>query len=262
MKLTQIIEESYANVNAETVRFLHTSKYTKKILDAYKAFLAISKAMDNKAGFLKNVQKYIGTTDTSIYSQEDITAFCFQLESFESYPVFYTTGNFLSQLINDHYKITHEEKEYILVTNHLREKMYYLCEENNGANIRVRGSAGPFFGTRMKEGTIILEGNSESHLGNLMEGGTIQVLGDGGTSCGDQLFGGNITIEGDVKNLIAQNMFGGVIEVKGHVGTDIGINMRGGLLKFHEDITGKISHSINTRDPPCASIQVNGKRII
>ncbi len=262
MNLTKTIQESYEQVDRKPITEIHTSEYTYKILDAYKSFLALHNGHDNPTNFINNLQSHIGTINRPIYTQQDITEFCFQLVQFESNNSFYSSGIFLSKLINDHYDRTHEKKEYVLVTDHLQKKMHYLCEENNGANIRVQGSVDAFFAARMKKGNIILEGNCESHLGILMEGGFVHVLGNCGTSCGNQMFGGDIKIEGNVGNLIGSHLFGGVIEVQGNVGTDIGVNMRGGLLKFHEDITGKISDSINTTEAPYATIQVNGKRVI
>ncbi len=266
MNLTSITQTEYSNVEEKKIVSTHkeTSKYQSKVLEVYKEFLAIHRADKDIQPLLKNLQKYIGTTNTSMYSQEDITTFCLQLINFEEDESFFISGLFLSQLVNDHYERTHEEKEYILVTNHLQEKMSYLCRKNNGANIRVKGSAASYFADEMKEGIIILEGDCEHELGMHMKGGLVHVLGNCTVGCGQQLSSGYILVFGNAGDCVGANMKGGIVEVKGHVGTDIGINMRGGLLKFHEDITGKISHTI-TRDPtyfPDIQIQVNEERIV
>jgi formylmethanofuran dehydrogenase subunit C len=98
-------------------------------------------------------------------------------------------------------------------------------------------------GTKMCQGTIIIEGDVGMHLGEEMEGGTITVSGNADSWIGSMMKNGTIEIKGDAGDYIGapyrgstQGMSGGTIVIHGNAGNELGCFMRKGLIK----VTGNV----------------------
>ncbi len=192
MKLTELLTKEYEDITSSEIETIShkSSDGLKKIMKEYDSWLIReSKDMDIWGVNAKNLtsmifldKKIIGKIRTlsekDQYSPEDITTFSTYMHEREDEKAFTQTGYFLSLLVNYHYKYTHNQETYVILTNHLKEKIQWLCYQNNGSNVKVIGSVGHGFCCEMKKGTIILTGSCEQVLAPFMKGGNLTVYGD------------------------------------------------------------------------------------
>jgi formylmethanofuran dehydrogenase subunit C len=113
-------------------------------------------------------------------------------------------------------------------------------------------------GAGMRNGTIIVEGNTGAYLGMGMSGGEITITGDAGVAAGCAMKAGRLTVHGNTGDFLGgaltgerQGMAGGIIVVKGDVGDRAGDLMRRGVILISGD-TGDY----------CASRMVAGTLIV
>ncbi|MCW4031505.1 MAG: formylmethanofuran dehydrogenase subunit C [Candidatus Bathyarchaeota archaeon] len=106
-------------------------------------------------------------------------------------------------------------------------------------DITINGDASEVrrVGQGMKNGEIVIDGNSGMHLGEKMAGGKITVNGNASGWTGSSMSNGLIEIHGDSSDYLASpyrgsttGMRGGKIVVDGNVGSDSGCYLRGGVI--------------------------------
>jgi formylmethanofuran dehydrogenase subunit C len=111
-------------------------------------------------------------------------------------------------------------------------------------NITINGNVDEVrrIGSGMKNGEIVINGNTGMHLGEKMAGGKITVQGDAAGWAGSDMKKGLIEIMGNAGAYLASpyrgsstGMRGGKIIVHGNVGTDVAVFMKGGTIKVHGD---------------------------
>jgi len=111
-------------------------------------------------------------------------------------------------------------------------------------NITINGDVSEVrrIGQGMKNGEIVINGNSGMHLGEKMAGGKITVNGNASGWTGCSMKKGLIEIHGDASDYLAspyrgstEGMRGGKIIVDGNVGSDSGCYLRGGVIKIKGD---------------------------
>ncbi len=118
--------------------------------------------------------------------------------------------------------------------------------EGNEENLTVRLigdlSKARGLGFKMKNGTLIVEGNAGLRLGEKMRGGLIKVNGDAGSWLGSEMSGGIIEVEGNAGDFVGagyrgekKGMKGGKIVIKGRCGAEAGAWMINGVIKIHGD---------------------------
>ena len=105
-----------------------------------------------------------------------------------------------------------------------------------------------FIGGQMKDGIIIVKGNTGDYLGNKMKGGKIIVYGSSSNYTGSSLKNGEILITKNTGDFLGSSiqgeklgMSGGVIVVKGSAGHRVGFKMRSGVIYIKgntKDFTG------------------------
>jgi formylmethanofuran dehydrogenase subunit C len=111
-------------------------------------------------------------------------------------------------------------------------------------NITINGNVDEVrrIGSGMKNGEIVINGNTGMHLGEKMAGGKITVQGDAAGWAGSDMKKGLIEIMGNAGAYLASpyrgsstGMRGGKIIVHGNVGSDAAVFMKGGTIKVHGD---------------------------
>ena len=188
------------------------------------------------------------------YSASDVQNFSATLAEFQGENEFQRkAGLFLSTLINNC-----EDKEFVIHTGHLVERVDYLGSRNtkkitvdghvgrrvgewmHGGKITVGGNTGEDAGCEMMGGTITVEGNAGEGIGLGMEGGAIRVEGSAGDYAGAWMKGGAIAVNGDIGRRIGWQMDHGWITVDGHAGDEVGGGMKGGMIIVEGDSGGRI----------------------
>ncbi len=94
-----------------------------------------------------------------------------------------------------------------------------------------------WIGTKMRSGTIRMEGNAGRHVGSMMFGGEIHVAGNVGDWVGGEMKGGLIHVRGRAGHQVGaayrgspKGMRKGTILIHGDAGNEIGHTMRRGLI--------------------------------
>jgi formylmethanofuran dehydrogenase subunit C len=120
----------------------------------------------------------------------------------------------------------------------------FKIEENKAEspNITINGDVSEVrrIGMGMKNGEIVINGNTGMHLGSKMAGGTITVHGDVSGWAGAEMRDGAIEIHGNAGDYLAssyrgstEGMHKGKIIVHGNVGSDVAVFMHGGTIKIY-----------------------------
>ncbi|RMF89441.1 MAG: formylmethanofuran dehydrogenase subunit C, partial [Methanobacteriota archaeon] len=97
-------------------------------------------------------------------------------------------------------------------------------------------------GQGMTAGEILIRGSAGMHLGSKMRGGTITVEGDVDAFACQEMRGGEVHIKGNAGSYLGaayrgnwRGMRGGTITVDGSVGSEMGTFMRGGKIVVKGD---------------------------
>jgi len=98
----------------------------------------------------------------------------------------------------------------------------YLGVLNDGATIRVTGSANRYLADNMTRGIVIVEGDAGYGAGQYCYGGTLVVHGNAGDFTAVMNKGATIIVEGDVGDEVATYMLDGDLIIAGNAGRNLG----------------------------------------
>jgi glutamate synthase domain-containing protein 3 len=98
----------------------------------------------------------------------------------------------------------------------------YLGALNDGAAIRVTGDAGRYLADNMTSGTVIVDGDAGYGAGQYCYGGTIVIRGSAGDFSGVMNRGATIIVEGNVGAEVATYMLAGDLIILGDAGANLG----------------------------------------
>ena len=146
------------------------------------------------------------------FDQEDIEAFCAELDRSNSMPYLIPgpAGLYVSALVNlspeAHIQLRLEEFQ-----RPLHFLGYSLAE---GKTLTIHGDTGDFAGAGLAGGCLLVEGSTGSWCGAGMLGGEIRVSKHSGRHTGEWIQGGQIRVAGQIHS-IGQNFFGGQIFEQG-----------------------------------------------
>ncbi len=201
MKLTETIEEEYANVKEieiETYKETYkNSSIHKDLLTAYekwsKEYVFKETSLIDYEVFV--VQSGIEAIKEIEYDKSDITNFLFMLEKFQDREKFFRTGYFISAMIDHHqrkrekkykeyekkdqkeHKKTPDTEDYLIITENFKKELLGLGAFNK-KNLQIIGNGGAYLGICMQSGTIRVRGSLNHHVGHKMTGGRIEIEGD------------------------------------------------------------------------------------
>ncbi len=282
MKLSKLVETEYENISSEHIALL--KKSDRNVVQEIRTLWIKTTEI-----FCKDLQKFLYNNDNDNfddyynlfaeklrlkkirYNPEDITAFCFSLDEKDRSHIEYA-GYVLSALVNHHASITDNETEYLLfldnLTCHLDNYLYqldFLCYANI-ANVHIKGNAGSFLCSSMRNGIVEFEKNAGDNIHSNAEianvsGGRILVKGDVYGNIGTYMTGGEIIVLGNVYDGdVGTDMCNGKITIKGdakyeNVFGEVGMDMTGGEI-YLEGNNWNVSSSIQA-----GTVYQNGKRI-
>ena len=107
---------------------------------------------------------------------------------------------------------------------------YYCGGMNDGATVRVVGSAGWGLAEGMLSGTVVVDGNAGNGAAAAIRGGTIVVRGDCAARAGVSMKGGRLLVAGDVGYMTGFMMQKGYIAVAGNAGHALADSMYEGTV--------------------------------
>lgn len=110
-----------------------------------------------------------------------------------------------------------------------------------GDSVVIEGGSRLFdyVGAKLKQGTIIVEGEAGMSAGRLMRGGSLEIRGDAGAWLASCLAGGIVTVKGSAGSYVGGQqaqagdkfgMTGGIVVIEGDVGDRAGERMRRGTI--------------------------------
>lgn len=107
---------------------------------------------------------------------------------------------------------------------------YYCGGMNDGATVRITGSAGWGVAEGMLSGTVIVEGNAGNGAAAAIRGGTVVVKGDCASRAGVSMKGGLLLIAGDAGYMTGFMMQKGTIAILGNAGEALADSMYEGVI--------------------------------
>jgi formylmethanofuran dehydrogenase subunit C len=94
-----------------------------------------------------------------------------------------------------------------------------------------------FVGSRLEEGSVIVEGDVGDYAGREMSGGRLDIRGDAGAYLASGTKGGIVTLKGSAGSQVGAQragdkfgMMGGIVVIEGHAGDRVGDRMRRGTI--------------------------------
>jgi methylamine---glutamate N-methyltransferase subunit B len=99
---------------------------------------------------------------------------------------------------------------------------YYCGGMNDGAVIRVHGSAGPGVAENMMSGSVVIEGDASQYAGATGRGGLLVIKGHAASRCGISMKGVDIVVCGNVGHMSAFMGQSGSLVVLGDAGEALG----------------------------------------
>ncbi|MYH59302.1 MAG: protein GlxC [Boseongicola sp. SB0675_bin_26] len=99
---------------------------------------------------------------------------------------------------------------------------YYCAGMNQGATIRVEGSAGPGVAENMMSGSVVVEGDASQYAGATGHGGLLVIRGNASSRCGISMKGIDIVVHGNVGHMSAFMAQAGNLVVCGDAGDALG----------------------------------------
>jgi formylmethanofuran dehydrogenase subunit C len=150
------------------------------------------------------------------------------------------------QQLSSLFDISGDDAQQLVIANSSRH-LHGIGSGMTSGNIRIEGDCGDHLGQDMRNGSILVTGNSGHWTacgmfdgmitpGNRqgMRGGTLLVRGNSGDRTGDHLRRGRILVEGNAGAWCGSRMIAGTIAVLGKVGPKPGYAMRRGTLLLWE----------------------------
>ena len=107
---------------------------------------------------------------------------------------------------------------------------YYCGGMNDGATIRITGSAGWGVAEGMLSGTVVVEGNAGNGAAAAIRGGTVVVKGDCASRAGVSMKGGLLLIAGDAGYMTGFMMQKGIVAILGSAGEALADSMYSGVI--------------------------------
>ncbi len=224
MKLNHLLNDEYSEISShvETLIKKPDSSGVKKILDLYQRWYLPNYPASATGQIL----------DDAFFTRDDLLQFCMRLDAFQDHADFQNTGAFLSILTNLHYEKTKTIEPYILLTNHLKNKIMGLGTRNNGATIHILGDAEQGLCNNMTSGTVIVDGNVANFAAREMTSGKLIINGDCGSFACDRMYGGIFQAH-SVEDFLGHNLSFGKIYVQ-KAGSYIGEGMIDGEIHINE----------------------------
>jgi formylmethanofuran dehydrogenase subunit C len=125
-------------------------------------------------------------------------------------------------------------------------KVRHIGQKMKEGEIIINGNSGMHLGAEMKGGKITVNGNALGWTGAEMKGGTIEVFGNGGDylaspfrAADTGMKGGLIIVHGDVGHDVAAGIRGGTLKVDGNAGNFLGYHMSEGTIYVAKNIGGR-----------------------
>lgn len=107
---------------------------------------------------------------------------------------------------------------------------YYCGGMNDGATVRVTGSAGWGVAEGMLSGQVVVDGNAGNGAAASIRGGTVVVKGDCASRAGVSMKGGLLLIAGDAGYMTGFMMQKGTIAILGNAGEALADSMYEGVI--------------------------------
>jgi len=107
----------------------------------------------------------------------------------------------------------------VTIDGHVR---YYCGAMNDGANIIIKGNAGPGVGENMMSGSIHVLGDASQAAGATAHGGLLIIDGNATARCGISMKGIDIVVKGNVGHMSAFMAQSGNLVVLGDAGEALG----------------------------------------
>lgn len=107
---------------------------------------------------------------------------------------------------------------------------YYCGGMNDGATIRIAGSAGWGVAEGMLSGTVVVDGNAGNSAAASIRGGTVVVRGDCAARAGVSMKGGRLLIAGNAGYMTGFMMQKGYIAIAGDAGEALADSMYEGTI--------------------------------
>ncbi len=260
MKLKDILAAEYKNVYSKTILSLaktENNETIEKIISLWTTVRKKDKQIPityvREDATLYNRFLQAVTNENLAYTQEDITLFSIKTEEYIGTDMHSYIGQMLSALVNFHHQKTNTNTEYVLVTEHLQEKLLFLCKDNS-ANVLVQGNAGYGACGYMREGNVRITGNTLNPMGVNLISGTIEIFGDA-NDIGPSMKSGKIIVHKNA-SYVGNNMEGGMIVIHKNASC-VGREMKNGTII----INGNIDDAIG-KDMTGGEIYVNGENCI
>ncbi len=259
MKLTDVIEKEYENVNPEIVlkpkSEINLFEITKILFD-HSSFHQMNSSENSE---MKEWENCIELLTPKIITEISVLLGAYS-EVEEMFGIKNYIGPFLSRLVNTHHRITGDNDEYVIITEHM-PNVSLLCWYNSanvciqgnaglnccrnmeGGSVRILGNCGEKLGEEMTKGAIFVDGSCDLYTGANMINGSILINGNCGSYAGCNMNGGNLTIKGNADPYLGWRMKGGRIDISGTVHKEKGHNrddlpsfrMSGGEIHLHGD---------------------------
>ncbi len=99
---------------------------------------------------------------------------------------------------------------------------YYCAGMNDGAEITIRGNAGPGVAENMMSGTVRVMGDASQAAGATAHGGLLVIEGNAASRCGISMKGVNIVVKGSVGHMSAFMAQSGNLVILGDAGEALG----------------------------------------
>lgn len=180
-----------------------------------------------KAVNSKDYEKYYSYISDLKYTAKDIEDFSIMMPIVDDKDFHLNAGIFLNMLINDC-----KEKEIILYL--YGKELTALGAHNYGKNIILHGNAGYCTGYCMNSGLLTINGNAKT-VGNMIKDGKIIVKGNTEDWTGCNMDNGEIIIEGNADDYVGERMGNGIITIRGNVGSKLGKEMKNGKIIVYGD---------------------------
>lgn len=107
---------------------------------------------------------------------------------------------------------------------------YYCAGMNDGATVRITGSAGWGVAEGMLSGLVVVEGNAGNGAAAAIRGGTVVVKGDCASRAGVSMKGGLLLIAGSAGYMTGFMMQKGTVAILGNAGEALADSMYAGVI--------------------------------
>ncbi len=146
------------------------------------------------------------------FEQEDIEAFCVELDRSNSIPFLIPgpAGLYVSALVN----LSQEAHIQLRLEDFQRPLHFLGYGLTEGKTLTIHGDVGDFTGAGLAGGRLVIEGSTGNWCGAGMLSGEIRVSKHSGRNTGEWIQGGQIQVAGQIHSM-GQNFYGGQIFEQG-----------------------------------------------